>query len=71
MTWSALHHHSVRQEIATEENTREADSGQVVFEDYSAFDWANFTLDEMESLNKAACARLNEIGYNGDELLAK
>ena len=25
----------------------------------------------MESLNKAACARLNEIGYNGGELLAK
>ena len=32
LTRSALHHRSVRREIATEENTREADSGQVIFE---------------------------------------
>jgi hypothetical protein len=25
----------------------------------------------MESLNKASCARLNEMGYNGGELIAK
>jgi hypothetical protein len=72
LTRSALQHRSVRQEIATEENTSEDDNGHVVvFEEYCAFDWANFTLDEMESLNKAACARLSESGYNGSELLAK
>jgi len=74
LTWSALQHLSARQEIATEENTSEGDSsGQVpvVFEDCSAFDWANFTMDEMESLNKASCVRLSEIEYNRGELLTK
>ena len=53
--------------------TEESSDGQqpTVFEDFSTFDWANFTLDEMESLNKASCARLNEMGYNGGELIAK
>jgi hypothetical protein len=69
LTRSALQHHSIRQKIATEENTSEDNNWHVVLKDYS--DWANFTLDEMESLNKAACARLSENGYNGSEHLAK
>jgi len=70
LTRSALQHRNVRPEIVV---TEESSDGQqpAVFEDFSTFDWANFTLDEMERLNKASCARLNELGYNGGELIAK
>jgi hypothetical protein len=70
LTRSALNHRSVRQEMAVEENSNDG-AEQLVFEDFANFDWSSFTLDELETLNKTACARLSEKGYNGCELLVK
>lgn len=66
-----LQHHSVKQKMVTQENSSADKHEQVVFEDYSAFNWANFTLDKMESLNNAICARLIKKGCNRSELQGK
>ncbi len=66
---SALSHRSIQQEIAVEENPN-VGAEQIVFEDFAYFDLSNFSLDELEALNKTSCTRLSEKGYNGCELLA-
>lgn len=66
-----LQYHSVKQKMVTQENSSADKHEQVVFEDYSAFNWANFTLDKMESLNNAICARLIKKGCNRSELQGK
>lgn len=58
----------------TEESNNDNDSVEerrVIFEEIVDIDWANLTLDEMESVNRMACNFLNEQGYNGGELFAK
>ena len=71
LTRSVLQHSSVRQEIQEIEH-KDASGPEVVVENSAPdFDWASYSLDELEAHNKASCNWLIEQGYNGGELQSK
>lgn len=59
MDKEALQHHSI-QEMATQEITGDEEQVNKNQLTISLLLIGNFTLDEMESLNKVACARLSQ-----------